>query len=157
MGTQSKSGPSGALVAVMLVVVGCSTPNSTPTAKEDPTSASTASATPTATAIPSPSAHVEKPAPPELIGSWTTTLDGPAGGPVSLTLDAGSYRVRRPPDSASGKISVQGDVIEFFEGSICGGRGKYRWSLADGLLTFTAISESCGGRSDVLDGQTYER
>jgi hypothetical protein len=56
--------------------------------------------------------------------------------------------------AASGNVVVNNNEIDFFnevntEGtSMCdvpGGVGRYKWSLAGGVLHFTLISEPCGG------------
>ena len=57
-----------------------------------------------------------------------------------------------------GAIAVHGDQIEFSQSSLCFGTGTYRWSLKGGSLLFTEVgSDPCGGRSEVVDGQTYKR
>ena len=106
---------------------------------------------------PSPSLSptpVGDPAPPELIGEWHTAVTN--GEQVTLRLQETLYGITRGAGVGSGKLVVQGGEITFFGSQLCEGTGTYRWSLADGALTFTPVGpDACGGRSLVLDGFTY--
>jgi hypothetical protein len=110
---------------------------------------------PTAPATPSPPT-AQYPAPHELQGAWVTVLYD--GEQVTLTLSESYYGITRGPNHASGAIAVHGDRIEFSQSSLCIGTGGYRWSLTQDSLLFTnVLSDQCGGRREVLDGQTYKR
>lgn len=110
------------------------------------------------TTAPTPiSTPVASPAPAALQGTWSTTLAGSAEK-VTLTLGATSYQITRPPNQASGTISVTSDRIDFSASSVCSGTGPYRWSITGSSLTFTAIStDACPGRSEVIAGYTYTK
>ncbi len=106
---------------------------------------------------PSSTPQATSPAPTAIQGIWVTTLSGTAQK-VTLTLAATSYQISRPPDQASGTISVSGDRIDFSGSTACAGAGPYRWSLTGMSLAFTAIStDACPGRSEVLAGYTYTK
>jgi hypothetical protein len=78
------------------------------------------------------------------------------GEVVFLTLRATSYQINRGPNSATGKISVEGDQIAFFDGSVCDERGSYTWSFdGDSLTLAVADGDPCSGRTPVLDQVTY--
>lgn len=99
-------------------------------------------------------------APPEIRGQWITTVAA-TGEEVKLTLGATSFTIDRDDTSqggsirSSGKVSVEGDTIEFSLGEFCQGSGSYTWTLEDEMLTFALQGVDECGRSQVLDGITY--
>ena len=100
-------------------------------------------------------------APPEIRGQWIST-DPASGGEVNLMLGTTSFTIDRedvPGQGGgvrtSGKISVEGDTIEFSLGESCQGSGSYTWALEGEMLTFALQGVDECGRSVVLDGITY--
>jgi hypothetical protein len=80
------------------------------------------------------------------------------GEVVVLTLDGTGYHIQRGPESGSGRISVDGDEIEFYGSNRCDGRGTYEWSFEDERLRLTEIVEDpCGGRTDIFLRGTFGR
>ena len=140
----------------LLLISGCAGSTSSPT--PEPTAGPSTAATAVAqSSEPSPAATASAAtAPAELVGSWSTTLDG--GDKLTLTLSDKSYRLTRGPNSGSGRIAVRGDEIEFSGSNLCDGTGTYHWSIDGDDLTFTAFgpADPCGG-TRVLDGQVYVR
>ena len=140
-------------VLIAMGVAGCaaSEPSdaapSAPASDAPPSLATTvASEAPASTAAtPQASASME---PPELFGTWRTTL---GGEPLSLNLTESTYRIVRGANSATGSVTVAGDQIEFFNSSLCAGTGVYRWAITDGALAFFPIeTEPCPGRAEAL-------
>jgi hypothetical protein len=73
-------------------------------------------------------------------------------------LRVDSYRITRGPDSGTGKIAVDGDVITFSNSNLCDGNGTYQWSLEGDMLALTLTgADPCSGRTEVLAGQTFVR
>ena len=95
-------------------------------------------------------------APPEIRGTWTTTIAA-TGAVVELTLRPTTWTmdIRQENFQQSGKISVEGDTIEFSLGEFCQGSGSYTWALEREMLTFAVQGVDECGRSRVLDGITY--
>lgn len=96
------------------------------------------------------------PAPPELQGSWVTVLQS-TGENVSLVLAPSRYTIQRGADSAQGGIGVLGGRIQFKGSNLCAGIGTYGWSINGNSLEFGSGADPCQGRSEVLNGQTYNR
>jgi hypothetical protein len=150
--------PSGATALVVAVLIAaCGSPAAVDV-ESPPGDASTGAATPspspTDTATPEPSPEpspspVPSVGPRTLFGVWRTTL---AGQPVSLSLSETTYRIVRAPNVGTGSVSVTGDLIEFFDSSICPGTGVYRWEIGeDGALEFFPVeTEPCPGRAEAL-------
>ena len=126
------------------------------TASNAPTPTPEPLAFPSLTAGPSASAAL--PIPPELVGEWTTEIDG---GTWNVTLQAaGAYLVQpqRGAGSHVGAISFDGNNLDFFGGDPCSNRGSYDWATDGETLTFRSIGEDqCPGRATVLDGHTLTR
>jgi hypothetical protein len=101
---------------------------------------------------------VAPPIPAELVGEWTTEIDGETW---ILTLQAtGTYlvQIQRGAVSHDGAISVDGTTLNFFGGDPCSNRGSYDVSTEGETLTFRSIGDDrCPGRATVLDGHTYTR
>ena len=140
----------GALV-VMALLAGCAAAEASPepvspSASADPTALATPAPTlePTASPTPMPS---ESHAPRALFGTWRTTL---AGSPLSLEITETTYRIVRGGNSGAGKVTVDGDRIEFFDSVLCAGTGIYRWTITEGTLSFFPIDEPCPGRAEAL-------
>ncbi len=87
---------------------------------------------PRALPTPEPSLPADA-APIELRGTWANQEDT---ANLRIVIAPLTYRITRFGDSGSGSISVTGDVIRFSDSNICPGVGEYRWTLADGILTF---------------------
>lgn len=142
-----------ALIACLLLA-GCVSDGSDGSGFATPESAE-ASATAAASrsggdATPAPDA-----APPELAGRWRRSLQGE---PIVLTLDGTGYHIQRGAAGGSGRISVDGDQIEFSGSNLCSGSGTYTWSFENERLRFTEIvADPCDGRTIVLLRATFGR
>jgi hypothetical protein len=95
-------------------------------------------------------------APPEIRGTWTTTIAA-TGEVVELTLRPTTWTMENQQENfqQSGKISVEGDTIEFSLGEFCQGSGLYTWLVEGEMLTFAVQGVDECGRSRVLDATTY--
>ena len=153
------------LVLAPAFLVGCATggpvaSTAAPTDVSTLAPSSTPRPSPSPTPAPSPTPPA-LPAPPELVGTWRTVIEVRSGAQtlspdVELRLQETRYGITRGAGAHPGKISVGGDRITFYASDICDGTGIYRWSLADGKLTFRSVEpDPCGGRADVLDGISY--
>jgi hypothetical protein len=92
-------------------------------------------------------------APPELTGSWRRSINGVG---YVLTMTGAGYTVQTPGDSGAGRISVEGDRIEFSHSNRCpDGIGLYTWSIEEGRLRFTEIEPDPCGRADFLPRGTW--
>lgn len=115
------------------------TPDPTPSPTESPPS-------------PSPSAS-EQGSPPQLYGTWRTTLGGTQ---VTLTLRPDdTYRIHRGVNAATGDIRIDGDRIDFFNSTLCQGTGEYRWRIEGDSLRFSSLTEPCPGRAEALLNVRY--
>jgi hypothetical protein len=155
------------LLAVMTIVVACArSVVSGPTASVAPT-LSEPSVSPVASTISTPSSVASVPGaawpqgaavPAELSGVWYFPLHS-----SQITLRGTEYEVVQSVLHASGNVVVNGDEIDFFNGSGCGlalpdGVGRYRWSLKSANeLQFTALDADPCGRVDILAGATWTR
>jgi hypothetical protein len=143
------------LVACLLLL-GCAGDGGS--SRDGQTASADASVASGASAEPSKPGATQPPiaaAPPELAGQWTRSVEGVQ---VILTLDDGGYRIQRGPAGGSGRISVEGDEIEFSGSNLCDGSGTYTWMLDDGRLRFTEIvADPCDGRTSVLLRGTFGR
>lgn len=144
-----------AVLLASLCVAGCAAADpsaepsvnpGSPSASVESSSVPSPSPTPelTASATPMPS---ESAAPRALFGTWRTTL---GGQPLSLGITESTYRIVRGSNAAEGSVRVDGDQIEFFGSSLCGGTGTYRWMITDGSLSFFPLEEPCPGRAEAL-------
>jgi hypothetical protein len=144
-------------LALAALVAGCGTtgtgseePEESAAAAPSPTEAPpTATEAPTATPEPMPSESSE---PPQLLGTWRTTL---AGQTVTLRLSPDEYSIHRGSSAGTGSIAVDGDRIDFFDSSLCEGTGEYRWSIDGDSLRFTLVTEPCPGRAEALLNVVY--
>ena len=140
------------LVLGCVLLAGCATTDSSadpspPPAASDSVSVPSQPGTPEPTASPSP-VPSESQEPRALFGTWRTTL---GGSPLSLAITESTYRIVRGGNSGAGSVRVDGDRIEFFDSSLCSGTGVYRWTIADGTLSFFPIeTEPCPGRAEAL-------
>ena len=134
------------MLLAAILVAGCSTgavPEA-PTDSPPPTPEVTPSSR-DATPTPSPSATPGDP--PQLFGTWRSTL---GGEPLTLTITEDEYRIRRGSNQAFGNVRVDGDRIELFNSSLCSGTGEYGWTIEGGTLTFRTLEEPCPGRREAL-------
>jgi hypothetical protein len=155
------------MLALLLLAAGlmaCSAPDQTSFEQATPSPTQAAiSSSPSVSTSPEPSetpGAQGSPVPSELEGTWEAEIVPRVGGfapTATLTLTGTSFHLVRDPDIASGTVAAEGDEIEFSPGSVCQVPGTYRWSLEDGTLTFTVVSDSCPGRLAMLDGQEYRR
>jgi hypothetical protein len=119
-----------------------------------PSAASTVS--PTASAPPGGAV------PMTLAGDWVLRGTTSSSGP-DLVFQANTYELITNGGVSFGNVALNGNQIEFFNGSMCrislpGGVGRYRWSLHGGVLQFTPLNaDPCGGRTRPLANQTYVR
>ncbi|MFY9586789.1 MAG: hypothetical protein WAT66_04965 [Actinomycetota bacterium] len=82
--------------------------------------------------------------------------------PSRTTINGNGYTVTQPSQSAFGNIVVDGDEIDFFNGSGCRfelpeGVGRYRWSVDTKGLHFTPLNKDPCGRSEILANATWTR
>jgi hypothetical protein len=97
-------------------------------------------------------------APEELAGTWK--VDEGQGVTNRLTLRGNSYSW---DFGAGGRISVEGDVIEFsnaLDQLTCPGSGRYRWQIEGDTLTFTLLEsgDDCSvRRAHFAGGKEYYR
>ena len=98
--------------------------------------------------------------PSSLAGTWYHPLHA-----TQVNLSSNEYRVVQtdPANHAEGEVVVNGDEIDFFNGSGCGlalpdGIGRYRWTLqGSGSVHFTALNHDRCGRVDILENATWTR
>jgi len=126
-----------------------------PTVTTTPAPLSTAVEQSTTTSVETTATLAPDATPPELLGEWTTTLDN--GDVAKLILRSTTFIIdRRDLDvTAGGRVSVEGDTIEFSLGEFCQGTGAYTWVLEGETLTLTLQGVDECGRSQVLDGRPY--
>ena len=97
-------------------------------------------------------------APPELEGLWK--VDAGQGETLRITFRGNSYSWAH---GAGGRISVNGDVIEFSDAIdqiSCPGSGSYRWQIEGEILTFTLLEpgDDCSVRqAHFAGGKQYYR
>jgi len=149
MGTPGRRHSHGALslVACLLLVACAGDGGSSP---DGQTASGGVSSAPSASPVPSNAEATQPPnaAPPELAGRWRRSVQGET---VILTLDGTGYHIQRGSHSGNGRISVDGDEIEFYGSNLCDSRGTYTWSFENERLRFTEIVEDpCDGRTVVL-------
>jgi hypothetical protein len=119
------------------------------------TTSSAATTPPTGSPSPSGTPPPGGPAPPQLIGHWIEV--SPTAG-LDLTLSATHYVF----EEGVGDIVVNGDEIDFFNGSACGlqlpqGVGRYKWKLSGTTLAFAAMAVDPCGRVNRIDGAIYTK
>lgn len=136
----------GALFSCSSGVPGTDAVGTTVAGDPEPTSTSTSAA---------PTTMAEGAAPPEIQGIWTIDLGNDIE--ATMSLSDSTYSFHSSPEA--GRISVEGDVIEFLGGGLCREAGAYRWSLEGDTLTFTAVEplDPCPERKGLLDGKVYTR
>ena len=116
---------------------------------------------PSATSEPSPSPSpsptvnfLEPTVPAELAGTWRRSVGGQT---VDLSLQVG-YTIQRGAGRGSGRVTIDGDDIEFHGSNLCEGSGIYTWVVEDDTLTFTMVgTDPCSGRSEVLVPGSFQR
>lgn len=69
--------------------------------------------------------------------------------------EANGYRIQRGVNVGTGDIRVDGDRIDFFNGSICRGTGEYRWRIEGDILRFSVLDDPCPGRAEALLNVRY--
>lgn len=120
-----------------------------------------AAPSPTVTIEPSPSPSpsptvnfLEPTVPAELAGTWQRSVGGER---VDLSLHIG-YTIQRGGGRGSGRVTVDGNRIEFYASNLCDGTGVYTWSVEGDNLTFTMVgTDPCSGRSEVLVPGSFRR
>lgn len=149
------------IVLIALVTTACSStagdPSVTTAQPVASTIATPTTEVPTTTEAPITTTTAADAAPPEMEGVWRTDLGN--NDRVQLNLRGNDYIITRGPNSGSGDISVDGDLITFSGSTLCNGVGTYQWTVEGDSLTFTAddSGDPCSGRRPVLDGVTYTR
>lgn len=149
------------IVLIALVTTACSsTAGESSVTTAQPVASTIATPTtevPTTTEAPITTTTAADAAPPEMEGVWRTDLGN--NDRVQLNLRGNDYIITRGPNSGSGDISVDGDLITFSGSTLCNGVGTYQWTVEGDSLTFTAddSGDPCSGRRPVLDGVTYTR
>jgi hypothetical protein len=74
---------------------------------------------------------------------------------TATTFHLSSTALGGTQSGGQGNVVVNHSEIDFFNG-ICDGVGRYKWSIAGGVLRFTLISDPCT-RSEVLTDQSWSR
>ena len=134
------------IAAVIVTVAAC--------APTQPTSPN-----PTVSIAPSPSASptvnfLEPTVPAELAGTWRRSVGGEM---VDLSLQVG-YTIQRGFGRGSGRVTIDGDEIEFHGSDLCEGSGIYTWVVEGDTLTFTMVgTDPCSGRLEVLVPGSFRR
>ena len=146
----------GLSTVILIAVAACGGPAGTAAPPEATFVASPGTA-PTArpsSASLTPSSAITHPAPRELQGTWTATLDGAR---VALTIHPGAYVIQRFGEGGGGKLAVTGHQLELSDSSVCQPPGTYRWDVADEELTLTVVGKDpCRRRAEMLDGIHYQ-
>jgi len=96
-------------------------------------------------------------------GTWERHVmseDGSFVGFLTLGQDS-SYSFTfegevRGHERSAGSYSLSGRDITFEDDS-CGGAGKYRFLVKDGVLSFLPLGDGCGKRKAVLAGEWKRR
>lgn len=86
----------------------------------------------------------------QLDGTWTITLSS-TSGKLRLTWNGRK--------AGGGTYAISGSTIRFKpkKGGQCKTNAKYRFKLASNKLTFTALTDTCTVRRDVLTGHLWTR
>jgi len=97
------------------------------------------------------------------VGIWSFRK----GRLLRLTLTATTYRLTHDPAcgglTSLGEVVVNKAEIDFFNADVCGlklpdGVGRYGWTLAAGLLHFSALnSDPCPRGAAWFDNRSYSR
>jgi hypothetical protein len=130
-------------VALGALLIGCSGGGATPAARS-----------------PSPSASWPPggPVPSAIEGTWFFDTV-----PSRITIKGNLYTVtQRASLSAYGNVVVNGNEIDFFNGSGCrlalpDGVGRYWWSLGNKGLHFTLLNQEPCGRKEILADAMWTR
>jgi len=149
------------LVIALLVVLltACANGGTTTTAPNETTTVSdtNSGAGITTTTLAPTSTIAPDAAPPQLRGVWTTQLN--STDTMRLTLQRNSYNanIEGSPETGTGRISVEGDTIEFHGSDRCleDPGGTYTWVIDNGMLTFALVGDDPCGRVGFLDGFSY--
>lgn len=125
------------------------------TATQTAAPSTTTSIDPGPSASPSPTVNFLEPTvPAEIAGTWRRSVGGQT---VDLSLQVG-YTIQRGGGRGSGRVTIDGDEIEFHSSDLCEGSGIYTWVVADDTLTFTMVgTDPCSGRSEVLVPGSFRR
>lgn len=144
---------------LLVLITACADIATTTTVPDEPTttlSTTTTEATITTTTLEPTTTIAPDAAPAEMRGVWT--LEFPEET-LQLVLQRTSYqaRVQGTTETGSGRISVEGDTIEFYASDRCAEDpgGTYTWVIEDGTLTFTLVGQDPCGRKGFLDGFSY--
>ena len=74
-----------------------------------------------------------------------------------LTLTATTYHLYiGTQGGGAGNVVVNNNEVDFFNGALCDGVGRYQWTITGGVLVITLISDPCG-RSEILTYQSWSR
>lgn len=146
---------------LLVLITACAdTATTTTTVPDEPTttlSATTTEATITTTTLEPTTTIAPDAAPAEMRGVWTLQLSPEET--LQLVLQRTSYQagVQGTPETGSGRISVEGDTIEFYASDRCpqDPGGTYTWVIEDGTLTFKLVGQDPCGRKGFLDGFSY--
>lgn len=138
------------VVAAVVTLAACAATQ--PTAPS-PTTSIGSSASPSAS--PSPTVNFLEPTvTPELAGTWRRSVGGQT---VDLSLQVG-YTIQRGGGRGSGRVTIDGNNIEFHDSNLCEGSGMYTWVVEGDTLTFTMVgTDPCSGRSEVLVPGSFQR
>ncbi len=138
------------VAAVIVTLAACAATQPaapSPTASHDPSPSTSPSPSPTVN-------FLEPTVPAEIAGTWRRSVGGQT---VDLSLQVG-YTIQRGGGRGSGRVTIDGNDIEFHSSSLCEGSGTYTWVVEGDTLTFTMVgTDPCSGRSEVLVPGSFQR
>jgi len=119
----------------------------------------TSNGAPAAPAAAAPAAPQGGPVPATLVGAWKEV----ATPTVVMIMSGTDFALSGGALTGVGKVAVNGSEIDFYNGSGCGlalpgGVGRYRWTFAAGLLTFTPLNtDPCPRANNMGDPQGWQQ
>ncbi len=160
-GRSRRLGPAVAAVVVIVATVGLylamAGDGDQPVVDQSPVAPATTTLSPnTSASPPSTTARAADAAPPELAGRWVTEINGER---VLLSFTGTNYAWQFVGgQGVSGKISVEGNRIRFYDAPVPGD-GFYEWTIDGDTLTFTELepADVVSERQGQLTNFTFRR